>query len=38
MTKETDLLMEQIERESREVVAPKQAQIQQEETIANKHA
>jgi len=38
MTEETDYLMEQIEKESTQVVAPKQAQIQQEEANANKQA
>ena len=38
MTQETDLLMQQIQRESEEVVEPKQAQIQEEETAANQMA
>jgi len=38
MTQETDLLMQQIERESTEVVEPKQAVIQEEETAANQMA
>lgn len=35
MTVETDILMEKIQKESREVVEPKKAQIQEEEAIAN---
>jgi dynein heavy chain len=38
MTVETDLLMQQIEQESSQVVAPKQAQVQVEEAIANQQA
>ena len=38
MTRETDLLMQQIERESTQVVAPKQAQIREEEATASKQA
>jgi len=38
MTVETDELMVQIEHESTQVVAPKQAQIEEEETNANKQA
>ena len=35
MTVETELLMQQIERESREVVQPKKVQIEEEEAVAN---
>jgi hypothetical protein len=35
MTIETDLLMEKMQKESREVVEPKKTQIQEEEAIAN---
>ena len=38
MTVETDLLVLQIEKESTEVVEPKQAQIQEEEAVANQMA
>lgn len=38
MTEEADLLMQQIEKEQREVVAPKQTQIQLEEAVATKQA
>jgi len=38
MTIETDLLMEKISKESREVVEPKKMQIQEEEAIANQMA
>ena len=35
MTIETEILMLKIEKESREVVAPKKAMIEEEEAIAN---
>lgn len=35
MTVETEILMQKIEKESREVVAPKKIQIEEEEAIAN---
>ena len=38
MTEEADVLMQQIEKEQREVVGPKQAQIQQEEAVTAKQA
>jgi dynein heavy chain len=38
MTQETDVLMVQIEKEQREVVAPRQVLIQQEEAVAAKQA
>lgn len=38
MTIETDILMEKIQKESKEVVEPKKIQIQEEEAIANQMA
>lgn len=38
MTVETEILMLKIEKESREVVAPKKAMIEEEEAIANQMA